>query len=122
MVAKAAFMAAGRYGSHAGAENYDLALRVLDQAGETAIGHLDQMLAHLPRTSSRAMQPEAEKQALVDHLARRGLDAEVRDGLLFGTRHMIRCRIFVVPVGRLSVRRKKGPLPAVVKCVSGTSS
>ncbi|GEC95936.1 hypothetical protein ZRA01_20090 [Zoogloea ramigera] len=88
VVAKAAFMAAGRYGSHTGAENYDLALRVLDQAGETAIGHLDQMLAHLPRTSSRAMQPEAEKQALINHLARRGLDAEIRDGLLFGTRHI----------------------------------
>lgn len=88
VAARNAFLACGRYGSHVGAENYDLTLRILDHGGEAAIGHVDQLLAHLPRSSSRAMQPEAERCALVDHLARRGLDAEVRDGLLFGTRHI----------------------------------
>ncbi|WP_374244316.1 glycosyltransferase [Zoogloea sp.] len=88
VVAKDAFLAAGRYGSHAGAENYDLALRVLDRAGEAAIGHIDQMLAHLPRASRRTMNPAAEKAALADHFARNGIDATIHDGASFGTRRV----------------------------------
>lgn len=88
LVEKEAFLATGRYGSHGGAENYDLSLRILDQAGPTAIGHVDQMLAHLPRASTRSMQPEAEKQAVGDHLARCGLNAEVFDGAIYGTRRI----------------------------------
>ena len=88
VVAKDVFLAAGRYGSHSGAENYDLALRVLDHAGEAAIGHIDQMLAHLPRASARTMNPAAEKAALADHLARHGLDAVIHDGASFGTRRV----------------------------------
>lgn len=88
VVAKDAFLAAGRYGSHSCAENYDLALRVLDHAGEAAIGHIDQMLAHLPRASARTMNPAAEKTALADHLARHGLDAVIHDGASFGTRRV----------------------------------
>lgn len=88
LVAKDAFLASGRYGARAGAENYDLALRILDQVGEGAIGHISQVLAHLPRESRRGLQPEAEKAALGDHLARNGLTAEVLDGALFGTRRV----------------------------------
>ncbi|WP_298604258.1 GDP-mannose 4,6-dehydratase [Zoogloea sp.] len=88
LVKKEAFLAAGRYGSHAGAENYDLSLRILDQDGPTAIGHVEKMLVHLPRASRRALQPEAEKQALIDHLGRCGLDARVFDGALYGTRRV----------------------------------
>ncbi|MDY0035323.1 MAG: glycosyltransferase [Zoogloea oleivorans] len=88
VVAKQAFLAAGRYGDKTGAENYDLSLRILDQNGESSIGHIDQMLAHLPRNSQRAMQPEAEKLAVTDHLARCGLDTAVLDGALFGTRRI----------------------------------
>ncbi|HMV17513.1 MAG TPA: glycosyltransferase [Zoogloea sp.] len=91
VVEKQAFLAAGRFGTLAGAENYDLTLRILDHAGEAAIGHLDQLLAHLPRASVRAMQPEAEKAAVQAHLLRRGLDAEVLDGAGYGTRRVI-CR------------------------------
>jgi O-antigen biosynthesis protein len=88
VVEKQAFLAAGRYGDKTGAENYDLSLRILDQHGEGPIGHIDQMLAHLPRDSQRAMQPEAEKAAVADHLTRCGLDADVLDGALFGTRRI----------------------------------
>ena len=88
VVEKQAFLAAGRYGDKTGAENYDLSLRILDQNGEGRIGHIDQMLAHLSRDSQRAMQPEAEKAAVADHLARCGLDTEVLDGALFGTRRI----------------------------------
>ena len=85
---KQAFLSAGRYGEHRGAENYDLTLRILDHSGETSVGHIDHVLAHLPRASRRAMQPETEKAALTDHLQRRGLKAEVLDGALFGTRRV----------------------------------
>ncbi|MBP8132670.1 MAG: glycosyltransferase [Zoogloea sp.] len=88
VVAKQAFLAAGRYGDKTGAENYDLSLRILDQNGESSIGHIDQMLAHLSRNSQRAMQPEAEKLAVTDHLARCDLDTAVLDGALFGTRRI----------------------------------
>jgi GT2 family glycosyltransferase len=85
---KSAFLEAGRYGAFGGAENYDLSLRILDHAGEAAIGHIDQLLAHLPRNSRRSMEPEAEKSALIAHLARRGLDTKVLDGALLGTRRI----------------------------------
>ncbi len=87
-VEKQTFLAAGRYGGHTGAETYDLSLRTLDQAGEAAIGHISQMLVHLSRQSRRAMAPDAERAALADHLTRRGLDALIHDGALFGTRRV----------------------------------
>ena len=88
LVEKQAFLACGRFGNLPGAENYDLGLRLLDHAGDAAVGHIDQMLAHLPRASRRAMHPGAEKSALLAHLARRGLDATVHDGATFGTRRV----------------------------------
>lgn len=69
-----------------GAQEYDLALRVLDHCGPGAIGHLPEILAWR-RLDKRpgADRPdlpahEAKHRALSDHVARRGLDAEVRDG------------------------------------------
>ena len=56
-VEKQSFLAAGRYGQHSGAENYDLSLRTLDHAGEAAIGHISQMLAHLPRSRAAPCNP-----------------------------------------------------------------
>jgi GT2 family glycosyltransferase len=88
LVEKEAFLVTGRYGTHRGAETYDLSLRVLDQVGPQAVGHVDQMLVHLPRASTRAMAPEAERLAVEDHLRRRGLAAEVGEGIVFGTRHI----------------------------------
>lgn len=88
LVEKEAFLATGRFGSHHGAENYDLSLRLLDQVGLAAFGHLEQVLVHLPRASRRSMQPEAEKQAVIDHLDRCGLNARVFDGALYGTRRI----------------------------------
>jgi len=88
LVEKQAFLESGRFGSCAGAESYDLTLRLLDHHGPAAIGHVSQMLAHLPRSSTRAMNPEAEMAAVAAHLQRHGLDADIRDGALFGTRHV----------------------------------
>ncbi|WP_374480014.1 glycosyltransferase [Zoogloea sp.] len=88
LVAKESFLSSGRYGTHRGAENYDLSLRVLDQEGEHAVGHISQVLAHLSRQTRRSLSPEAEKSALQDHLARRALTADVLDGAVFGTRRV----------------------------------
>ncbi|HQZ02150.1 MAG TPA: GDP-mannose 4,6-dehydratase [Thauera sp.] len=88
LVEKEAFLVTGRYGPHRGAETYDLSLRVLDQVGPKAVGHVDQMLVHLPRASTRAMAPEAERLAVEEHLRRQGLAGTVGEGIVFGTRHI----------------------------------
>ena len=89
LVAKDSFLSAGRYGVHAGAHNYDLALRIVDQAGDDAIGHISQMLAHRPAGCPRPIAAEAEKSALAAHLARRGLTADILDGPSDGTRRIL---------------------------------
>src|SRR5690606_39748770 len=53
--------------------------RISDHVGPRAIGHISQMLVHLPRESTRAIAPEAEKAAVIDHLERQGVPAKVRD-------------------------------------------
>lgn len=88
LVEKEAFNVVGRYGAHRGAEIYDLSLRILEQVGPQSIGHIDQMLVHLPRESTRAMEPEAEKRAVIDHLERQGLAAKPSDGIVYGTRRI----------------------------------
>ncbi len=46
------------------------------------------MLVHLPRESTRAIAPEAEKAAVIDHLERQGVPAKVSDGIVYGTRRI----------------------------------
>lgn len=89
LVAKSSFLAAGRYGAHAGAQGYDLALRIVDQAGDAAIGHISQVLAHRPAGISQPVAGEAEKAALADHLVRRGLAADILDGPSEGVRRLL---------------------------------
>ena len=88
-VAKDSFLSAGRYGCHAGAQGYDLALRIVDQAGDAAVGHISQVLAHRPAGISRPVAGEAEKAALADHLVRRGLAADILDGPSEGVRRLL---------------------------------
>ena len=88
LINKEAFLVAGRYGEHRGAEIYDLSLRISDHVGPRAIGHISQMLVHLPRESTRAIAPEAEKAAVIDHLERQGVPAKVSDGIVYGTRRI----------------------------------
>ncbi|MDA8381589.1 MAG: glycosyltransferase [Betaproteobacteria bacterium] len=65
----------------ADARAYDLALRVLDRSGETAIGHIAEILYHAPEGAPGAGE-DAARRAVVTHLERNGLDAEVQAGLL----------------------------------------
>lgn len=78
----------GGWGQHAGAELYDLALRVADAYGPGAFGHIAQVLYHAADPGSRDAalhQAAAARTALCAHLQRRGLDAEVHEGLLPGS-------------------------------------
>ena len=69
-----------------GSEIYDLALRVVDRIDEKSIRHLPFILYHVRAIrGSVATRPgyvhAAERKALRDHLIRRGVDAEVIEGL-----------------------------------------
>jgi len=63
--------------------NYDLSLRVLDAHGEASIGHISDVLFHIP--TGIANDTEGEKQALTHHLRRNGIRAKVMDGYVRGT-------------------------------------
>lgn len=64
----------------------DLALRIADRYGDAAIGHVADMLYHRDSAQeTSAVATEAGRESLARHLARRGIDAVVRDGSLPGT-------------------------------------
>ena len=80
-VDKQALLACGGLGAQAGATAYDLTLRLHDQAGAAAIGHLSALLWLWPSAESRHGDATAERMALGEHLARQRLAAEVLPGL-----------------------------------------
>ncbi|MFY7906162.1 MAG: hypothetical protein ACOVO0_08490, partial [Burkholderiaceae bacterium] len=88
-VRKDAFLAAGQYGNQPDAEVYDLTLRVADACGLPALGHISDMLVHLPRQTSRCTNTAAEQSCVEAHLARHRLMGKVVEGEVFGTRRVI---------------------------------
>ena len=66
------------------ADGYDMALKVLDAFGEQVIGHIDEVLYHVP-VDETAQEDAPYKQVLKDHLRRRGIETDVVDGYLPGT-------------------------------------
>lgn len=68
-----------------GAEEHDLALRLLDAHGEAAIGHITDVLVHWPQALPRVVDEYASQLALSDHLQRAGIAGEVLNGYLPGT-------------------------------------
>ncbi|MEJ2344685.1 MAG: glycosyltransferase, partial [Gammaproteobacteria bacterium] len=67
---------------------YDMALRVVECFGETAVGHVSEVLFHLPRavpTSHSSRNESLTRDALEAHLRRCGLSATVENGLRAGT-------------------------------------
>lgn len=101
LVERAALLEQGGYGDLPGAQNYDLALKVLDACGEGAIGHISDVLYHLPAANVSAFDERSGKRALEAHLARRAVRAEVGAGLLPGTfrvsyRHDIQPQVSVI--------------------------
>lgn len=70
------------------ADNYDSVLRMLDAFGETTIGHIDDVLVHLPNNA--LMGDEAQQRDAVSrHLARCGVQATVVEAYVPGTHRVI---------------------------------
>ena len=70
---------------------YDAVLRVADLFGDSAIGHIADVLTHAPE--EMAPVPEATtREALRAHLARRGHNADLADGLVPGVTRRLRYR------------------------------
>ncbi len=87
-VEKRTLLSAGGYSGIAGAECLDMALNVADAAGENALGHIPDVLVHIP-AACRQSDETAAMQALRNHLARRKLGAEVLPGLAEGVTRRI---------------------------------
>jgi GT2 family glycosyltransferase/glycosyltransferase involved in cell wall biosynthesis len=83
-VAKEAFIAAGGYSRHTGGEKYDIALRILDACGESSIGHIPDVLYHVPDSVTQQANDEAATRSLQDHFERRQIKAEIHPGLVPG--------------------------------------
>ncbi|GHU06185.1 hypothetical protein FACS1894158_11860 [Betaproteobacteria bacterium] len=88
-VDKKALIEAGGYSRVAEAEQFDSVLRIADAQGDSAIGHIHDVLAHTPPACPRASDGGAA-QALREHLARRGIAGEVFQGMVEGiTRRIV---------------------------------
>lgn len=70
-----------------GSEGYDLALRVVESCGESAIGHISDVLYHVPLLPS--MPSARVRERLVQHLARCAVAARVEPGFLPGTHRVV---------------------------------
>ncbi len=76
---------AGGLGVYPGFENMGLALSAYEQAGQSGIGHISDVLVHLPEPIQSERNQAILQQVVTDHLARVGCDALVSQGLLAGT-------------------------------------
>jgi GT2 family glycosyltransferase/SAM-dependent methyltransferase/glycosyltransferase involved in cell wall biosynthesis len=74
------------------AAGYDATLRLLDHCGAGAIGHVSDMLIHLPATATASSDPDA-MQAVRAHLARTAVPGEVTDGFSPGTQRVVYQRL-----------------------------
>lgn len=79
-VARKALLDARPDGLESGAEIYDIALGIAERFGDTAIGHLDQILVHAPLAPNRGFNDDATRRALVRHFARQSQRVEILDG------------------------------------------
>ena len=85
MVKRDALLKIGGYSDLRHAENYDLAFRILETYGESAIGHISEMLCHLPAERVNGFSESAGKLALGSHLARQNVSADIAEGYQHGT-------------------------------------
>lgn len=67
----------------------ELALKIADRYGDAQVGHIPRVMLHRNPTNDSAWSVEAEmavyRRAVIAHLQRRGVAAEVQDGLLEST-------------------------------------
>lgn len=84
-VERNALLAAGGYARNAEAEYLDVALRIADAQGDPAVGHIPDVLLHVPAAAFRHATDGGAAQALREHLGRRGIAADIFEGLAEGT-------------------------------------
>ncbi len=79
----------GGYAPLSLARHYDIALRMLDADGKDAIGHISDILLHRSvdnvRAQEDAVAAEQGREALLSHLQRNGIVADVQHGVLPGS-------------------------------------
>ena len=88
-VERDALLAAGGYAKNAEATYLDIALRIVDSLGDPALGHIPDVLVHVPTPAFRRATEGGAAQALREHFSRRGIAAEIFQGLSEGST----CRI-----------------------------
>lgn len=79
----------GGYSYFARVETYDMALRVLDQYGAQAIGHIADVLLHLPSGWDAVSNEENAREAVSRHLTRQGIQGRVDEGFAPGTHRVV---------------------------------
>ncbi|MDR0378456.1 MAG: glycosyltransferase [Candidatus Accumulibacter sp.] len=79
-----ALLAVGGYSKLPDAASFDGVLRVADAYGDSAIGHVPDVLIHAAFPNADVHTTEAHAAALSAHFARRKIDAEILPGLLEG--------------------------------------
>ncbi|MDP1680916.1 MAG: glycosyltransferase, partial [Burkholderiales bacterium] len=82
----------GGYSCLAQVETYDMALRVLDQYGEQAIGHISDVLLHLPIAWKPMGNEGNAREAVNQHLVRHGIQARVDEGFVPGAHRVVYTR------------------------------
>jgi GT2 family glycosyltransferase len=82
---RAALTAAGAIAGCDRTSLYDAVFRVLEHHGEKSIGHIADVLMHLPPSLLNVFDEEAEKAVVARHLIRAGVEAEVGTGYVPGT-------------------------------------
>jgi len=85
VIERQTFLLCGGWSAHQGAEYYDLSLRVIDQAGLSAITHQRDLLLHTPEKCLRSINNEAEQKVVQEHVDRNRIAARIETGFLEGT-------------------------------------
>lgn len=80
VVERQALIACGGVGQALDIAPYDIALRILEQGGETAFGHLPELLQHVTPAAFRRASGEALTRCLQQHLARSAIEGDVLAG------------------------------------------
>ncbi len=79
----------GGWHSDGEAQSYDFALRILEQCGEPALAHIPQVLIHLPQNKIKSLTESSHRQAVMEHLERRNIEADIQEGYFPNTFNMV---------------------------------
>ncbi|POA99849.1 hypothetical protein C2134_04570 [Chromobacterium sinusclupearum] len=82
-----ALLEVGAFSGSAGADGFDAVLRIHDRCGAGAIGHIDDVLLHLP-PGVKAGGATAQERVLIEHLGRLGVPGRVASCQADGVRRI----------------------------------